>query len=141
MKVYKFRGNAASNIDDVRMNKVHSLAESQEHTNVSAEFAHDLPFMKDDIWNKNGPEWFFGHDVATYPDVDLAQHRAEVQFNPAQNASPSQPVQPVQTTLTQPQECPADTDLENCQPGTLGAATAAGKKAAKKIEQLTSIAP
>lgn len=55
------------------------------------EFAHDLPYMKADIWaegkveekdEKANEEIYrvFGHDPATYPNQDNPQHFANVQF-------------------------------------------------------------
>lgn len=55
------------------------------------EFAHDLPYMKADIWAEGKAEEkdekaneeiyrVFGHDPATYPNQDNPQHFANVQF-------------------------------------------------------------
>ena len=55
------------------------------------EFAHDLPYMKADIWAEGAVEAkdekanaeiyrVFGHDPATYPNQDNPQHSANVQF-------------------------------------------------------------
>lgn len=82
------------------------MKESKERLNGSrvvnplatVEFSRDLPYMKKDIWGEGVAEArdesanaeiyrMFGHDEATYPNIDNPQHYANVQFAGSMNAS------------------------------------------------------
>lgn len=51
------------------------------------EFVRDAAYMKDDIWEEGEIVKTFGHDPATYANIDNPQHYATVQFagNPETN--------------------------------------------------------
>lgn len=110
-----------------------------------AEFERERPYMKDDIWEPCEIEKTFGHDPATYPNIDLKQHYAEVQFKPGVECNPVAPA-PIETPKVPEApapvpETPKDPAVpakptSDCDLGTLGNALDAGKKAADKVEKI-----
>lgn len=107
-----------------------------------AEFERERPYMKDDIWEPCEIEKTFGHDPATYPNIDLKQHYAEVQFKPGVECNPVAPA-PIETPKVPAPvpETPKDPvapakPTSDCDLGTLGNALDAGKKAADKVEKI-----
>lgn len=59
--------------------------QAPERALAASGFERERAYMKQDIWNPGGIAHTFGHDPATYPNIDNYQHYDVIQFADAPN--------------------------------------------------------